>query len=219
MEHREKGLGARHQNVLRRLQIEGERASRAEGQPDDGRHRPRRWRRQGKQWLYPSEASALLACPDVLLRWRRLYALATYLYLRPGELAALEWSDVNFEHEYVSIHQALDLRTGKVKSTKTGITRKVPIRPGLRPLLEAMHDNSGIGRVVQSEHENRKSTRGFPPLEDLAATLRDHLTRAEVKRADLYQVRATTKRVSFYDLRATGITWEVLDGTEHVRIM
>ena len=28
-----------------------------------------------------------------------------------------------------------------------------------------------------------------------------------------------TKRVTFYDLRATGITWEVLDGTEHVRIM
>jgi hypothetical protein len=25
--------------------------------------------------------------------------------------------------------------------------------------------------------------------------------------------------MTFYDLRATGITWEVLDGTDHLRVM
>jgi integrase len=48
-----------------------------------------------KQWLYPNEVSALLACADVALRWRRLYALMAYLYTRPGELAALDWQDVH----------------------------------------------------------------------------------------------------------------------------
>ncbi len=174
---------------------------------------------KAKQWLYPSEVSALLACPKVPLRYRRLYALSVYLYTRPGELAALEWSSVNFEHEYVHVHQALDIRAGKVKATKTGITRKVPIHPHLKPLLMAMHaEAGGKGRVVQHQHGNKKAAHGMPPLEDLAANLRVHLQRAEVKRADLYSDDRTTKRVTFYDLRATGITWEMIAGTEKARV-
>ncbi len=175
---------------------------------------------KGKQWLYPSEVGALLACDAVPTRWRRLYALAAYLYLRPGELAALEWADVHAGLGYLSIHQALDLRTGEVGPTKTKHTRKVPIRPALVPLLDAIRaETGGEGRVVQHDHANKDAQHGFPPLEDLAATLRAHLKRAGVDRADLHEDRATTKRLTFYDLRATGITWEVLDGTEHVRIM
>jgi hypothetical protein len=78
---------------------------------------------------------------------------------------------------------------------------------------------NGRGRVVQNTHDNKKAEHGMPPTEDLAATLRVHLERAGVKRADLFTDRPTSKRVTFYDLRASGITWEVLDGTEHVRIM
>lgn len=180
---------------------------------------PDRGQPTAKQWLYPSEVSALLACDDVPIRWRRLYALAAYLYPRPGELAALEWGDVDLEHGIVHIHQALDLRTGTVKATKTGITRKVPIHPSLAPLLAALRPESGAGRVVQAEpHANRKVAGGMPPLEDLAATLRDHLWRAGARRADLHEERPTTKRVTFYDLRSTGITWEVLAGTEPLRV-
>jgi integrase len=107
---------------------------------------PDRGERKAKQWLHPSEVAALLACPDVPQRWRRLYALAIYLYLRPGELAALEWADVNAVQNYVSVHQALDIRTGKVKPTKTGDTRKVPIHPALAPLLKAMRKEYGATR-------------------------------------------------------------------------
>jgi hypothetical protein len=60
---------------------------------------------------------------------------------------------------------------------------------------------------------------GFPPLEDLANTLREHLKRAGVDRADLHDDTPTTKRITFHDLRATGITWEALAGTEPLRIM
>jgi integrase len=175
-----------------------------------------------KQWLYPDEVSALLACPEVPVRWRRLYALATYLYLRPGELAALEWKDVELSSGYVHIHQALDQRTGKAKATKTGVTRKVPIPPALRPLLAFLRgDGTPAGRVVQSDSAKRgeaAKAHGMPPLEDLAATLREHLLRAGVDRAELHEERRTTKRVTFYDLRSTGITWEVLARTEHLKI-
>lgn len=181
--------------------------------PDRGALKP-------KQWLYPTEATALLACPEVPLRWRRLYTLAAYLYTRPGELAALEWPDVHLDQGYVHIHQAMNLRTGEIKPTKTGITRKAPIRPSLAPLLADMRrETDGRGRVVVHDHENKEAEHGFPPLEDLAATLRAHLLRAGVDRAELHEDRATTKRVTFYDLRATGITWEALAGTEPLHIM
>lgn len=187
--------------------------------PAAGVRGPDRGERKAKQWLFPSEATALLGCDDVPLRWRRLYALAAYLYLRPGELAALEWSDVQDEHGYVSVHQALDMRTGKIKPTKTGITRKVPIPEALASLLVLMRAEASGGPVVQNEHPNKVSTHGFPPLEDLASSLRDHLARAGVTRADLFADRPGTKRITFYDLRATGITWEAIAGTEHLRIM
>lgn len=190
-----------------------------ESSPFEGVQGPDRGDKKGKQWLFPDEASRLLACDEVPMRWRRLYALSVYLYLRPGELAALEWADVHVDRGFVYIHQALDLRTGKVKSTKTGVTRRVPIALSLRPLLLTMKAESGSGRVVQHQHANKEATHGMPPLEDLAATLRDHLGRAGVTRSDLFEDRPTTKRVTFYDLRATGITWEALAGTELLTIM
>jgi hypothetical protein len=134
-------------------------------------------------------------------------SLSMYLYLRPGELAALDWADVHMDHGYVHMHQAFNLEKDEIKPTKTGITRKVPIRPELRPLLETMKaEVGGKGRVVQNTHENKIAPHGVPPTEDLAETLRDHLTRAKIKRADLHDARPGTKRITFYDLRATGIT-------------
>lgn len=68
---------------------------------------------KSKQWLRPAELLTLVSCAEVPLRWRRLYALASYLYLRPGELAALEWADVHLAAGYVAIHQSLNLETGE----------------------------------------------------------------------------------------------------------
>jgi integrase len=174
---------------------------------------------KAKQWLFPAESMLLLGCNGVPLRWRRLYALSIYLYTRPGELAVLRWDDVDLDQEYVSIHQALDLKTGAVKPTKTGVTRRMPIHASLRPLIHQLREAArGEGLVVQHDHPNKDARHGFPPLEDLSANLRDHLRRAGATRADLFEDSATTKNVTFYDLRATGITWEALAGTEPLRI-
>ncbi len=188
--------------------------------PFAGVRGPERGVRKSKQWLYPSEATKLLACGDIPIRWRRLYALSLYLYTRPEELAALDCEDVNLEHGYVFIHKAVDLRTGDVKPTKTKRTRKVPIKPALVPLLEQMVEAAGKkGPIVRSSATNREIEHGLPPVEALAATLRRHLERAGVTRTDLHSQTETTKRMTFYDLRATGITWEALAKTEMLTIM
>jgi hypothetical protein len=46
------------------------------------------------------------------------------------------------------------------------------------------------------------------------ATLRDHLRRAGVDRAALFEDTPTVKQITFYDLRATGITWRTLRGDD-----
>jgi len=192
--------------------------------PAEGVRGPDRQPKRDKQWLYPREVSTLLACEDVPLRWRRLYALAAYLYLRPGELAALEWADVDMSRRNISVRRALDLRKNTVKGLKTSRSgvrkRTVPIRETLLPLLQVLHaEAGGQGRVVQHDHANKDAEHGLPPLEDLAATLRTHLLRAGVDRRELHEDDEGSHRVVFYSLRDTGITWEALDGTEHVRIM
>ena len=192
--------------------------------PADGVRGPDRPQKRAKQWLYPREVEKLLACAEVPLRWLRLYALAAYLYLRPGELAALEWRDVDLERGAISVRRALDLREDKIKGLKTsrsGVNRRtVPIPKALLPLLHVLHqDAGGSGRVVQHTHANKDMAHGMPPLEDLAATLREHLQRAGVDRHELHHDDEGSHRIVFYSLRDTGITWEALAGTDHVRIM
>lgn len=163
---------------------------------------PDRGDNKEKQWLYPDEITKLLACEKVPLRWRRLYALLTYLYIRPSELRVLEWSDVNLAIGTVHVTKAWDSQRNVVKPPKTRAgVRHVPIELALRPLLDVLKaETGGKGRVVPS----------MPPDEDWAATFRVHLARAEITRPELFMDSATHKQVRLYDLRATGITWRAL---------
>jgi integrase len=113
-------------------------------------------------YLFPSEFLAVMQCRRVPARWKRLIMLATHLYVRVGELEALEWNSVDFEHGYVLLHQSADADTGAVKPTKTKDVRKVPIEQALIPLLRKMSDEASTeGRVVGT----------VPPRESLAARL------------------------------------------------
>jgi integrase len=148
-------------------------------------------------------------CDRVPARWKRLIMLATYLYVRVGELEALEWDAVDFEHGYVLIHQSAHADTGVVKPTKTKDVRKVPIEPNLRPLLECMRDQaSSEGRVIAA----------FPPRESLAKRLRKYLSWAGVTRAELFAEDETRRTITFHDLRHTGITWRAVRGDEPLKV-
>ncbi len=187
--------------------------------PAAGVAKPDRGARKGKQWLFPNEHAKLMSCKAVPLHWRELYAITTYLYLRPGEAFGLEWAAVQIDAGYVQVSQALDLSTGETKPTKTTAGRRVPIHAHLKPLLQRMGDDAKwTGRVIDGAKLPAQSKlNGIP--EKLSTPLRDHLRLAQVERADLFDDSNTTKNLTFYDLRGTGITWEALAGTEPMRMM
>lgn len=165
---------------------------------------PDRGDKRAKVYLYPSEFLRLIAKhPDPL------YAVAVYTYARAGELQALLCSDVDLEHGTISITKAIDRRTRKVKSTKSGETRTVPIEPALAPLLQTLVEGRpGTERLLD-----------MPDPEDRATGLRDDLASAGVTRAALFTNDKRQKWITFHDLRATGITWAAVRGDEHLRIM
>jgi integrase len=183
-----------------------------EDNPALGVRGPDRGVTKARQYLYPSEFLALVSCERVPLRWRRLFALGAYTYARTGELAALRWEDVDVEHGVLHIHGAVDrVRSpGDVKSTKTKLSRRIPIEPTLLPLLQAMHTEcDGAGSVI-----------ALPSAGMLARRLRVFLERAGITRADLFVTDATRKAITFHDAtRATGITWAAVRGDGPVRLM
>jgi integrase len=168
--------------------------------PTAGVEGPDRGERKEKQWLYPSEMTRLLTCPRVPLRWRRLYALLAYTYVRPSELRVLTWSDVDLDVGTIRVTKAWDRERKREKAPKTRAgVRTVPIEAALRPLLEALRPAHGSGPVFV-----------MPPIESLASQFRVHLGRAGIDRSELFRDSTTHKQITLYDLRATGITWRCL---------
>jgi len=97
-----------------------------EDNPAERVHPPERGEARAKNYLYSSEFRRLIKCQAIRVDFRSLYAVAVYTYARGGELAALEWSDVHLEHGVIHITKSVDAETRKVKSTKTGTTRRIP---------------------------------------------------------------------------------------------
>ena len=166
---------------------------------------PDRGIRRAKQFLFPSEFLRFVECEDVPLRWRRLVALAVYLFPRDGELRALRWEDFDLEHETVHIHQSWDRRTGKIGSTKTGAARRFSVEKNVLPLLLAMRRETG---TIISEKTVRTMAREF----------RRWLKKAGVTRTELHADTATTKAITWHDLRATGVTWMAIRGDDPLKI-
>src|ERR1019366_2221598 len=157
-----------------------------------------------------SEFLSLVSCPDVPMKWRRMFAITTYLYARAGEVNALRWEDVDLDRGIVLIHRSFNRETGKVKATKSDTARRIPIEPELRPLLKAMHEESGgHGPVLAVAGTDRK----------LSRQVRRFLALAGVDREELFAMNdATRKAMTFHDLRATGITWCAVRGDEALKL-
>jgi integrase len=192
--------------------------------PTDGVRPPDGGVIRSKPWIYPCEMSALLACPRVPVRWRRLFALAAYLYLRRSELAALTIDDVDLIGGVVLIHRTA-CRSGSraaarsddatkptttTKPTKTKITHRVPIEPTLRPLLIAL--------IAEARAANHTHLIKLPPVQNLGVPLRKYLPWAGVTRPELFADDETRAPLTFHDLRATGITWRAVRGDDPLKI-
>ncbi|MGA2450697.1 MAG: site-specific integrase [Polyangiaceae bacterium] len=173
---------------------------------------PERGDSRRRTFVYPCEVLDLLNCAMVPRDWRELYAVACYLYLRPGELKAALCSDVDLKAGVIHVTKAYDERAHEVKSPKTrnGV-RDVPIHPHLVPLLQ---------RLIRG----RTPTEALLPLmaewseNQRAVKTRQHLRMAGVTRPRLTENTTTTMHVGFRSWRDTGITWLALAGVDAAKI-
>ncbi len=173
---------------------------------------PLKTRARKKTFIFPSEFAQLVSCELVPLDWRELYAVAAYLYLRPGELRALTFEHVDLDARVVSVVMAYDEEADETKPTKTERgQREVPIPAALVPLLTSMRQRAGatahVAPLLAKVADNKR-----------AAFLRTHLKLADVTRPRLLEDTATTMMVNFRSLRDSGITWEALAGIPVDRI-
>ncbi len=159
-----------------------------------------------KAWIYPNEFLQLVSCVDIPAAWRELYALACYLYLRPGELYELRVRDVDLDGEVVAVSRAWDWDDENAKAPKTenGI-REVPIHPGLLPMLTRMIDGKALDAKVVPIFEQVSVHR-------IAELLRSHLALAGVNHPRLLDNTSTHMPIGFRSWRDTGITWAAIEG-------
>ena len=170
--------------------------------------------RKAKAYLWPSEFLALVSSPSVPVRWRRLVALAVCTYARAGELAALEWGDIDLEHGTIHVHRAKSSRGKRsLKPTKTETARRIPIDPSLMPLFRAMYDEAKGTAAAP-----RGALLTLPASGQLSVKLKVYLRRVGIERADLFTSDETRKAITFHDLRATGITWCAVRGDDALKI-
>ena len=167
--------------------------------------------RRERQPMYPHEFARLMACDAISIDARRLYALATYLYLWPQELYALRWTDVDWEAREVRIRRKLDVRSGEEKSgTKSDAgVREVPIHENLMPLLKAMYEERA------SDDERIISLIGSARLfERLADQTRRHVKLAGIDRVELVVGSEDLMPFDFRSWRTTGCSWHAMLGTD-----
>jgi|SRR5580658_435289 integrase len=129
-----------------------------------------------------------------------LYAAAAYTGMRAGELAGLQWGDVNFEQRLIAVQRSY------AGPTKGGDVRYVPILDPLLPVLRA-HRLMTSGRLVfpsQAGTMQGRSARVFQEI--LHRVLRN---------AGFPRVERGGKRrwyIRFHDLRHTFASHWVMKG-------
>ena len=176
--------------------------------PTQGHKAPLQTPARNKTFLYPNEFATLVSCERVPRAWRETYAVAAYSYLRPEELQALTWRDVDAEAGTICVSKAMSGRNGKPKPLpKTDhAVRDVPIHPELAPLLARMRDNAGdedapVLPLLRKVNDKFR-----------AKALREHLAVAGLTRPRLTADTATLLPVIFRSMRDSGITWLCLAG-------
>jgi len=76
-------------------------------------------------------------------RWYPVWAMALLTGMRNGELYALQWADVDWENDVISVNKSYNCRARSVKCTKSGHWRSVPISSELRVLLQELRATAG----------------------------------------------------------------------------
>lgn len=177
---------------------------------------PKKGPKTEKLFLYPAEFLKLVTCERVPLRRRRAWALAVYMYLRPGESEALCWPDIDRDNETYTIRRGVDRERGNaLKPPKNRTARSTAdLEEALVPLIHAMAKKADLsGRLV--------GVLAHPT--SIARTLRRDLLRADVTRYELHHRskpgEPAREAMEAHDLRTTGITWMAARGDDLLTIV
>jgi integrase len=127
--------------------------------------------------------------------------------LRPGELRALTWADVDLDPRLVHVTKAYDEKGKHVAEPKTSNgVRDIPIEPTLVPLLEHLRhpvtDLSAPVAPLLLVHDEQHRAKIFC----------GHLVKANVTRPRLTESTGSTMPVNFRSCHDSGITWLALAG-------
>lgn len=134
---------------------------------------PKRGDSRQRPWLYPREWAQLVACDDVPVAFRQLYALALYTGLRPGELRALTWGDVDAGARTITVSKAYERESDSVKAPKTLQGRRiVPVHEHLAPLLEKLRGAKPTSRSRRCSRSSSAATTASPSRSGSTSTRR-----------------------------------------------
>jgi integrase len=120
-----------------------------------------------------------------------LYAVALFTGMRAGEIAALEWSDVDLERRIIAVQRSFD---GPTKSDRV---RYVPVLDALLPVLRAWRSKHP-GRLVFT---NTAGTMFAPSARIFQEVLHRVLTAADFPKVQ--RLGRERPYVRFHDLRHT----------------
>lgn len=89
-------------------------------------------------------------------KYRDFFVFILYTGLRRGEVAGLKWSDIDFKNREIHVSRSMSFVTnqGKLKSTKTGKIRTIPILNKTYEILK----RQPIGEYVFSKQDGKHLT-------------------------------------------------------------
>ncbi len=116
--------------------------------------------------------------------WYPIWFMALNTGMRSGELYALEWTDLDWEKKLVTVSKSWNARMKRVKSTKAGYWRKVPMNTELEAMLVDLR-----GKIPMSQKEvlPRVSRWGNG---EAAKFLRDHCLKIGISSVNFHALRA-----------------------------
>ena len=157
---------------------------------------PKKDDEKAKGWLYPDEEKRLVGATSIPLCFRIYYAFLAREGMRSDEAGRLEWTDLDLERGAVRLDQ-----------NKTDDPRAWALAPDVVRALR-------IWRVLcPSKRYVFVGARNNPlPGNNGAERFRDHLLRAGIDRAELFEHGPLRLRIRLHDLRATFITVKLADG-------
>lgn len=161
---------------------------------------PKKGPRRERAFLYPSEDKQLLRCNDVDIERRWLYAFLAREGCRLREALALKWSDFDLERHTIKLDRN---KTRRPRTWRIG----QDVASALSHLRQ--HHRAADGdRVFHTDIDKHAATQ-----------FRADLTRAGVKRSELFESSSERGPMRAHDLRATFITLALAAGKTETWVM